>query len=79
VGVFIALVILCRVLGIAVATRGALISPWMPQGGQRAMPLMGSRDHVKRERDRRTAGRAVRKRGMGILTKSTSSGEGDTD
>jgi hypothetical protein len=35
--------------------------------------------HVERERDRRAAGRAVRKRGMGTLTKSTSSDEGETD
>jgi hypothetical protein len=31
---FTALMILCRVLGTAVVTCGALISPWMPQGAQ---------------------------------------------
>jgi hypothetical protein len=73
--------ILCRVSGIVVVTHGSLISPWMPQGVQRATPLTGPRGHVKRERERdqRTAGLAVRKRGTGTLTKYASSGEGEMD
>jgi hypothetical protein len=75
------LVILCRVSGITMVTHGALISLRMPQGGQRAMPLMGPHGHMKRERerDRCTTGRVARKWVTGTLTESVSSGEGEMD
>jgi hypothetical protein len=47
---FTALVKLHGVSGIDMVTRRALISLWMPHGGQRAMPLMGPCGRVKIER-----------------------------
>jgi hypothetical protein len=76
---FIALMILCMATGIAMVTRGTLISLWPPQGGQRAALLMGLQGCVERERDQCTTCWAVRKWGMRTLTKSASSGEGETD
>jgi hypothetical protein len=56
---FTALVILCKVSGMAEATHGALGSPRMPQGRQQATPLMGPCSRVRRERERSTRRRSV--------------------
>jgi hypothetical protein len=60
-------------------TQGTDISADAPGRATSRASNGATRSHEERKRNRRAAGRAVRKQWMGTLTKSASSSEGETD